>query len=47
MERIITIIIIITAIYILYKNIKKKSSGSCDCSSCTSHCQKYNNKSGV
>nr|WP_243464759.1 FeoB-associated Cys-rich membrane protein [Clostridium botulinum] len=34
MEIIIATVIILLAIYILAKNIKKKTSGQCDCSSC-------------
>ena len=37
-EVIVTIIIASVAVYILYKNIKKKSSGKCDCGSCSNHC---------
>lgn len=38
MEIIIAIVIILLAIYILAKNIKKKTSGQCDCSSCPTGC---------
>lgn len=38
---IITGIIAFAAVYILYKNIKKKSSGGCHCDSCSSHCPSY------
>ncbi|WP_392486337.1 FeoB-associated Cys-rich membrane protein [Haloimpatiens sp. FM7315] len=41
MEIIITLIIILAASYFLYKNIKNKASGKCDCSSCSSHCPNY------
>ncbi|WML37846.1 FeoB-associated Cys-rich membrane protein [Clostridium sp. OS1-26] len=36
MEIIITGVIAVVAIYILHKNIKKKSSGSCGCGNCSS-----------
>ncbi|WP_206427361.1 FeoB-associated Cys-rich membrane protein [Clostridium rectalis] len=42
LQVIITTIIVIAAIYILYNNIKRKISGKCDCSSCSSHCNKNN-----
>lgn len=29
------------AIYIFYKNLKKKAQGKCDCGSCSSHCPNY------
>lgn len=38
MEIIIATVIILLAIYILAKNIKKKTSGQCDCSSCPPGC---------
>jgi ferrous iron transport protein B len=41
LEFTIASLIVIAAIYILYKNIKQKSSGKCNCGSCTSHCSKY------
>ncbi|MGE5628803.1 MAG: FeoB-associated Cys-rich membrane protein [Solirubrobacterales bacterium] len=40
----VTIIILSLAVFILYKNIKKKASGECDCDSCgncSSHCPNY------
>ncbi|MCT8977672.1 FeoB-associated Cys-rich membrane protein [Clostridium sp. CX1] len=40
-EIIITSIIVVSAAYILYKNVKKKASGDCSCGSCTSHCPRY------
>ncbi|WP_078695423.1 FeoB-associated Cys-rich membrane protein [Caloramator quimbayensis] len=43
-EIIITSLIAAAALYFLYKSIKKKASGKCDCSSCSSHCSKYNTK---
>ncbi|MCI1967628.1 MAG: FeoB-associated Cys-rich membrane protein [Clostridium luticellarii] len=33
MEIIITALVVIAAVYILYKNLKKKSRGKCDCCS--------------
>lgn len=44
MEFIISGVIIAAAVYIFYKNIKKKSSGTCDCGSCSRHCPQYKNK---
>jgi ferrous iron transport protein B len=44
MEITITIIIFALAAVILYRNIKKKASGKCDCGSCgscSSHCPNY------
>jgi ferrous iron transport protein B len=38
---IITVAIIAFAVYLLYKNVKKKASGQCDCGSCSSHCSNY------
>ncbi|MCX7885219.1 MAG: FeoB-associated Cys-rich membrane protein [Caloramator sp.] len=43
-EIIITLLITSAALIFLYRNIKKKVSGKCDCSSCSSHCSKYNMK---
>ncbi len=40
-EILIAGILVASASYILYKNIKKKSSGGCDCGSCSSHCSHY------
>lgn len=40
-EILIAIILAASAAYILYKNIKKKASGNCDCGSCSSHCAHY------
>lgn len=40
-EILVTIVLVAFASHILYKNIKKKSSGGCDCSSCSSHCGNY------
>lgn len=42
-EIVITLIILCTAIAVLYKNIKKKKLGACNCGNCTSHCSNYNN----
>lgn len=44
LEKIIAGIIVIVAIYFLYKNFKKKSSGQCNCGSCSSHCPLYEDK---
>ena len=41
LELILTSGIVILAIFILYKNIKRKSQGKCDCGSCSSHCPQY------
>ncbi len=40
-EFLIAGVIAASAAYIFYKNIKKKASGKCDCSSCSSHCSHY------
>jgi len=40
-EILITAALIGTAGYILYKKIKDKAAGKCDCSSCSSHCPMY------
>ncbi|MBC2580142.1 FeoB-associated Cys-rich membrane protein [Clostridium sp. DJ247] len=37
----ITAVIVLSAVYIFYKNLKKKASGKCDCGSCSSHCNDY------
>ncbi|MDP4143024.1 MAG: FeoB-associated Cys-rich membrane protein [Bacillota bacterium] len=37
-EIIVTLLIAISAAYFLYKNIKKKASGSCDCGHCSKSC---------
>ncbi|KAJ53522.1 ferrous iron transport protein B [Clostridium tetanomorphum] len=37
----ITSAIVVFAVYILYKNIKNKANGKCDCGSCSSHCPSY------
>jgi len=41
-EILITTALIGTAGYILYKKIKEKAAGKCDCSSCSSHCPMRN-----
>ena len=41
LEILITALIAITAIYIVYKNISKSSTGECNCGSCSSSCPKY------
>ena len=43
-EILITVTILIIASRILYKSIKKKASGECDCGSCSAHCPKYKKK---
>ncbi|MFD3156343.1 FeoB-associated Cys-rich membrane protein [Haloimpatiens sp. FM7330] len=43
-EILITVIIISAASYFLYKNIKSKASGKCNCSNCSSHCTYYGKK---
>lgn len=40
-EIVVTSIIVASSAYILYKNIKKKATGGCDCGSCSSHCPSY------
>ena len=40
-EIIATIGIVALALFILIKNLKKKTSGKCDCSCCTSKCARY------
>ena len=40
-ELIVTAIIFLGAGLILYKNLKNKSSGKCDCGSCSTHCVNY------
>ncbi|MFA7572953.1 MAG: FeoB-associated Cys-rich membrane protein [Lutispora sp.] len=41
MEVIITIGIVLLAVFIFYRSAKKKTTGDCDCGSCTSHCPLY------
>lgn len=42
MEIIITILIVLAAVFIFVGNLKKKAkSGGCDCGSCSSHCPSY------
>jgi hypothetical protein len=36
-----TVIVIAIAGYIFYKNLKKSTSGECNCGSCSSSCPKY------
>lgn len=43
-EIIITIIITIIALYFLYKNIKRKISGKCDCDDCSKCSYKCSSK---
>ncbi len=42
-EVIVTILIVIAAVFIIYKNLKKKSKG-CNCACCTSKCPSYSSK---
>lgn len=46
MEFLFGAIIIGCAGYILFKNLRKKSSGNggCSCGSCSSHCPEYKDK---
>ena len=41
-EILVTAIIVIIASRILYKSIKKRAAGQCECGSCSAHCPKYN-----
>ena len=41
LEIIITLILVVSAGFMLYKNIKKKASGNCNCGSCSTHCPSY------
>lgn len=43
-EKIITVLIILLSVYIIYRNIKNRSEGKCNCSSCSSHCPYYKEK---
>lgn len=38
LELLITTFIVLLSVYIIYKNLKKKSSGKCDCGSCSAKC---------
>jgi ferrous iron transport protein B len=40
-EIIITAIVIAAAGFIFYKNLKKSTSGECNCGSCSKSCPKY------
>ncbi|MBC8062472.1 MAG: FeoB-associated Cys-rich membrane protein [Clostridiaceae bacterium] len=40
-EIFVTVAIVIIASRILYKSIKKKSVGQCDCGGCSTHCPNY------
>ncbi|ADK15227.1 MULTISPECIES: FeoB-associated Cys-rich membrane protein [Clostridium] len=44
LEIIVTTIIAVTALYILYKNIKNKAKGKCDCGSCAGSKCPYHTK---
>ncbi|MDT8716335.1 FeoB-associated Cys-rich membrane protein [Clostridium sp. 19966] len=41
MEILVTVIIILLAAVIFYKNIKKSAKGQCNCGNCSSKCNKY------
>jgi ferrous iron transport protein B len=43
-EIIATVIIFSLAAFILYRSIKNKAAGKCDCSSCSCHCPNYKEK---
>jgi len=43
-EILVTALIVVIAARILYKSIKKKAAGQCECGSCSSHCPKYDKK---
>ena len=47
LEILITLILIALAAFILYKNVKKKASGGCDCGTCSAHCTKYNDNHDI
>ena len=38
MEILITLTILLGAIYIIYKNIEKSSNGECNCGTCSKNC---------
>lgn len=40
-EIIFTLIVIAIAVFIFYKNLKKSTSGECNCGSCSTSCPKY------
>lgn len=40
-EILVTAVIIVIAFRILYKSIKRKASGQCECGSCSTPCPKY------
>jgi len=40
-EILVTALIVIIASRILYKSIKKKAAGQCDCGGCSAHCPNY------
>jgi len=42
LEILITILIVVLATFLLFKNLKKKSKG-CNCGSCTSKCPNFVN----
>ncbi|HCJ56820.1 MAG TPA: FeoB-associated Cys-rich membrane protein [Clostridiaceae bacterium] len=44
MEIVIAVSIVAAAVFIFYRSAKKKTSGNCDCGSCTSHCPLYEDK---
>jgi len=40
-EILVTALIVIVAARILYKSIKRKAAGQCDCANCSGHCSQY------
>ncbi|MGL5381140.1 FeoB-associated Cys-rich membrane protein [Clostridium sp.] len=44
MEIFIASIIILLAVWIIYRSFKKSTKGKCNCGSCSSHCPMYKDK---
>ncbi len=44
MEILIATLLVMAAIFILYRSAKRKAQGKCECGSCSSHCPMYENK---
>ncbi|MFA9397091.1 MAG: FeoB-associated Cys-rich membrane protein [Clostridiaceae bacterium] len=40
-EKIVTGIIVILTLYIIFKTVKNKKNGKCNCSDCSAHCPNY------
>ncbi|MDN5317932.1 MAG: hypothetical protein PWR08_2057 [Thermoanaerobacterium sp.] len=40
-EVIVTVAMVAAAVFMLYKNLKKSTSGQCNCGSCSSSCPKF------